>query len=143
MKTPLRAAVLVALSALATACASSPSMGPGGDYLENTRWYVVSADGVRVPAGVDEAPFIVADPGEGRLRGHGGCNTFNGPYRAGGSNVAFGPFAMTRKACPALGDWEQRFVEALMASDGYRIEGGRLELMTEGRVRITLQAAGD
>lgn len=134
-----RALVLAAVVAL-TACASSGQMGPGGDYLENTRWYVVSAGGVRVPEAVDEAPFIVADPSSGRITGHSGCNAFNGPYRAGGSEVVFGPFAITRKACPGLGEWESTLMEALGNTDGYSIEGGTLELMREGRVHATLQA---
>lgn len=135
-------AALTGLLITAGACASSPGTGQAGNYLESTRWYVLSVDGQGVPQAVEEAPFIIADPYSGRLQGHAGCNNFNGPYRAGGSEVAFGPFAMTRKACPGIGDWESRLTDAIMAADGYRVEDNRLVLMEAGQVRVRLQAAG-
>jgi heat shock protein HslJ len=134
----LALALLVALAA----CTTPYRGGPAGNYLENTRWWVLSVDGQGVPQAVEEAPFIVADPSTGRVQGHAGCNTFNGPYRAGGRQLAFGPLAMTRKACPGTGDWEATLTAALTAADGYRVEGDRLLLLREGEVRVRLQAAG-
>lgn len=140
MKLPGHALAVLGLLVPLLGCASTPATGPGGDYLENTRWTVVRVDGVPVPPGVAETPYLVVDPSEGRARGSAGCNTFNGPYRASGSAVVFGPLATTRKACPALGDWERDLLEALVAVDGYRVESGRLTLTVGGEPRIVLAA---
>jgi heat shock protein HslJ len=68
------------------------------------------------------------------VSGDGGCNTFNGPYRAGRDDISIGPIASTLMACAddALSNQEQQFLAALQLAKSYRIRGDQLELQREG-----------
>jgi heat shock protein HslJ len=80
-----------------------------------------------------DAMLTAAFQGE-TVNGDSGCNTFNGPYRAGPSDIAIGPLASTLKACTdeKLSTQEQQFLAALQLAKSYRIRGQQLELQREG-----------
>lgn len=69
---------------------------------------------------------------EGRAHGSSGCNRFVGGFTLDGAALRFEPIAGTRMACedPAM-TVEQRFLDALAAVRGWRMEGGAL-LLTDG-----------
>ncbi len=134
---------LVAAALLSTGCGGPPAPGGSGDYLENTTWTLRSIDGDGVDLG-DRAPWFRVNPTEGRVEGFAGCNGFTGPYRAGGTTVTFGPLVTTRRACPdddgnAL---EARVLDIMHNADGYRIDGGQLDLMIDGRSRLRFRVGG-
>ncbi len=54
---------------------------------------------------------------EGRVSGHGGCNSFFGSYEQDGAKLTIGPLAATRKACPGeIGEKEWTFLRMLEAT---------------------------
>ena len=128
---------------VAAACGGPPPPANMGDILEHTTWHLTSIDTLRVDAGSSDAPWLRVNPATGRVEGFAGCNTFQGPYRAGGTTVTFGPLATTRRACPGDrgGDLERLMLDLVQQADGYRVAAGRLELMVGGRIR-GLFAAG-
>jgi heat shock protein HslJ len=60
---------------------------------------------------------------DGVLEGSGGCNDYSGSYVLEGERLSIGPLATTRKACdePVM-EQEARFLAALQATSGYRLE---------------------
>jgi heat shock protein HslJ len=68
------------------------------------------------------------------VNGDSGCNTFNGPYRAGAGDITIGPLASTMKACAdeKLSTQEQQYLAALQLAKAYRIRGEQLELQRDG-----------
>jgi heat shock protein HslJ len=78
------------------------------------------------------------------VNGNGGCNSFNGPYRAGPSDITIGPLASTLKACAdeQLSTQEQQYLAALQLATSYRIRGDELELQREGgKIAATFERA--
>jgi len=69
---------------------------------------------------------------DGRASGAAGCNNFTVGYTAEGSNLRFGPAAVTRKMCAEAGVMEQEaaFLKALETVTTARVEADRLELRT-------------
>ena len=127
---------------LAAACGGPPPPSNVGEILEHTTWHLRSIDTLRVEAGSSVVPWFRVNPADGRVEGFAGCNTFQGPYRAGGTTVTFGPLATTRRACPGDrgGDIERLMLDLVQQADGYRIDAGQLYLMVAGRIRGLFEA---
>lgn len=138
------AGVLGAVVAL-SACGGPPPPGSGGGaYLEQGAWRLRAVDEISVPDEGDATPWLRVSPAEGRVEGSTGCNAFSGPYRAGGTTVAFGPLEATERGCtdPTDTEIERRMLAILRAADGYRIENDRLEVRVRGSIRMVFVAAG-
>jgi len=100
--------------------------------LEDTRWSLVwLANSKTAPESGREA-WIQLAPAEWRVRGSGGCNRMAGSYRTRGDSLSFGAIAMTRMACPGMGDQEGVFGVALDATRRYVVRGDTLELLDGG-----------
>ena len=144
MSTRVLVAGLALVASIFSACGGPPAPGTGtGEYLENSVWRLVSIDALRLDPSDDDGPWLQATSVDGRVQGSTGCNTFTGPYRAGGTEVAFGPLATTRRACADAGlqQIEQRMLDLLQSADGYRVGAGRLEVMVDGRIRMLFVAS--
>jgi heat shock protein HslJ len=127
--------------------ALAPAVDPidAGAALEDTRWDLVWVAGAAAPDPSRPA-WIRLSTTDGRAAGSGGCNRMSGTYRAGADSLAFGPMAMTRMACPGLGDQETAFVRALEATRRHAVRGDTLELLDDaGRAvaRLARGAAGE
>jgi putative lipoprotein len=111
-----------ALFALVSACAANA----GGDAppLRGTVWQL-GADGLR-------AAQIRLDDKEPRFVGYGGCNRLLGRYTLEGARLRFEGIAASRRACADDDGSEDRFLAALGGVRGWRIEGGKLKLLSEG-----------
>jgi heat shock protein HslJ len=133
----------VAAALLMGGCGGPPSPGASsGEFLENAVWRLTSIDDIRLDPNDDDGPWLRATSVDGRITGSTGCNTFNGPYRAGGVDVTFGPLVTTRRACAgaAGAQIEGRMLDLLQNADGYRVGAGRLEVMVDGRIRMLFVA---
>ena len=90
-------------------------------------WTLEDIGGARAAAGVESYVSLTA---EGEVLGRGGCNGFRGSYSLDGEALTLGPLAATRRACPPPQmQQETRFLAALEATRGFRIEDGRLVLV--------------
>lgn len=83
--------------------------------------------------GLLNPPTLLLATSDSRMSGNAGCNRMAGSYTLGAGTIEFGPLAMTRMACPAMG-LETRFTSALAAVRQYRIETNQLLLLADGRV---------
>jgi heat shock protein HslJ/uncharacterized membrane protein len=87
-----------------------------------------------LPRGAPAFELHIAD---GRVLGHGGCNDFTASFSVERNRIAFGPAAMTRKACPTGMDLESWFSEALFGRP-HTFELGNLGLVLTDRQGRTL-----
>ncbi len=71
------------------------------------------------------------DEKELNMTGYGGCNRLMGRFTLDGPRLRFDNLAGTRRACVDDNDTEDRFLAALGGVRGWRIEGGRLKLLSE------------
>jgi heat shock protein HslJ len=112
--------LLAALSLAACATAGGTSAAP----LVGTTWQH-GADG-------PQAAHILLDEKAARVIGFGGCNRLTGRYTLSGSALSFDGVASTRRACLDDDGSEDRFLAALSGVRGWRIEAGRLQLLSAG-----------
>ena len=75
---------------------------------------------------------------DGTVSGSSGCNTYFGPYEAGGNKLSFGqPMASTMMACePAVMAQEQAYMKALGAVASYEIRDGKLTLCDADKTAV-------
>ena len=73
---------------------------------------------------------VTADFGaDETLSGSGGCNSYTANYTSDAGQIAIGPVAATKKACPGdVMDTEQQYFAALEKATAYVIEGTTLTL---------------
>lgn len=124
------AAALFPLMAVAAACAPAPASEDVAD-LTGTSWRLVRFEGgdgtVLLPA--DSATYTLEFLETGRLAARIDCNRGQGTWSAEGpGQVAFGPLALTRAACPPapltdrlVKDWP--FVRSWLLRDGHLFLG--------------------
>jgi len=116
---------------------------PGAD-LTGTSWNLVRLGenpALALPGG--RAAGIVFEAVQKRISGSTGCNRFMGTYApAERGALKLEPAGMTLMACPDdVSAQEKAFLDALRATTGYRIDGGRLDLTAGDRVLAVFEAA--
>ncbi len=95
--------------------------------LTHTRWQLTHLGPDRIILGsAAQVPFLTFDD-DGKVKGHGSCNSLNGSYQRNDQQLALSDLATTRKACPTSAI-ESRYLDALKASDHFRIDGELLTL---------------
>jgi len=107
--------------------------------LAGNEWLVVQMNDKTV--GTSQVPQIRFGA-DGQVSGTSGCNRFSGSYTEKSGQLAFGPLATTRMACPGeLDQQEKDFFLALSNVVGFGVRAGHTVLLdTEGAVVMTLLA---
>lgn len=111
--------------------------------LTDTYWKLQSLKGKDItpsPSPRSEAHLLLMSK-ENRFSGSGGCNTFTGTYKWEGQLLEFSTGPSTMMACidPFM-EQDQKFIQALQETDGYRIQGKQLELLKGKKVVAGLEA---
>lgn len=114
----------LALLALPSTLLIALGAGAAAPALRGTVWQL-GADG-------PNAPHIRLDETEPRLSGFNGCNRLVGRFELDGARLRIEVLGSSRRACPQEDGAEDRFLAALSAVSGWRIEGGRLKLLSAG-----------
>ncbi|MGH7354026.1 MAG: META domain-containing protein [Candidatus Rokuibacteriota bacterium] len=129
----------VALGAALTAlgCASAGGFVPPS--LNGSSWIAEAIDGQGM---VGRPPITLTFESEERAVGSTGCNRYFAAVRLSErARLRFGQVGSTRMACPPLVmEQEQRFLAALEAVRGYRLDGTTLVLVDArdlARLRLT------
>lgn len=116
---------------------------PGIADLAGTSWQATGInngnEAVVSTAATSGVTAVFGD--DGTLTGSGGCNTYSATYTSGSGEIAIGPVAATKKACPdEVMTMEQQYFAALAASTAYVIEGTTLTLRdAAGATQATFQ----
>ena len=98
--------------------------------LQNTYWKLTRINSKPVAltkSNAREAHMIL---GNTEIKGHSGCNRFNGKIDIKGNKIsAVGPMMMTRMFCK--GSVENEFMSVLQGMHSYKLEGEYLEVFNE------------
>jgi len=118
--------------------------GQAGDTpsLVGPTWAAVELAGTAVAAEAGARRPSIAFVANGRVAGTDGCNRISAPYTQNGERISFGPMISTRMACPGADEVSRRFAEAMQGTTGWRIAGGRLELLGATGTPLAIFAAG-
>lgn len=129
---PVRAVIAKsAMLIIAAFFAVLPGCAIGRGELDGTQWRLTGW----TLSSLNPAEFnITAEFAEGRISGHGGVNTYGGPYELG-SRTAFsvGPLVSTEMAGPEPAmRAEGAYLTLLGQAKSYRVDAGRLTLFDAG-----------
>jgi heat shock protein HslJ len=96
---------------------------------------VVSANGLLTTENVQKQSTFKIET-DGKVHGHGGCNTFSGVSAINGTSIKFDKLAVTQMACFDM-KIETAFLDALRDADSFIIESGNLKLKKGDKVIAT------
>jgi heat shock protein HslJ len=127
--------------------ATLASLAAQPDTLAGTAWQVSGYNNGKqaVVSVITDTRLTMEFLGDGKLRGSGGCNTFNGSFTAEGNRLTIGRVASTRIACEQPEGrmaQEAAFLAALETVASARREADRLELRTaSGALAVSARLA--
>jgi len=114
--------------------APPPPMAAAGDsLLTNTVWTwqgTQMKDGARLVPDAPERYALVFQPG-GMVNVRADCNRGSGSYLLNGSQLSFGPIALTKMMCPP-GSRDGEFLKGLSAVAAQGMNGSDLVLTLQG-----------
>jgi putative lipoprotein len=97
--------------------------------LKNTYWKIIEINGQSATLGAGQRELNMALTEEGRqARGFSGCNKFTGRYEMNDNQLQFIQMASTNMACMTGMEQERRFLDALMRTKKFSINGESLSL---------------
>ncbi|WEK50720.1 MAG: YbaY family lipoprotein [Candidatus Kaistia colombiensis] len=100
--------------------------GPAAS-LKNTEWLAEDIGGGSV-LDIVQSTLVIGEGG--RISGSGGCNRYFGTAIVQGGKIKIGPLGATQMACvPAQMEQERKFLDALGATKGFRLDDGKLTLL--------------
>jgi heat shock protein HslJ len=104
--------------------------------LAGKAWTLTMLEGADVPPpAADRRQPSLTFGTEGRITGFTGVNRFSGAFTLDGQNLKFSNITITRMAGPPEAmTVEQKLMNALRATTGWRQAGGKLELLAGDRV---------
>jgi heat shock protein HslJ len=153
MRTILLVTTAAVLLAVATACSTSASEPAHPETpvapvetkpFEDTTWQLLELRGAAARPGLkSEPPSVRFQADVSSVHGHGGVNSFFGPYVLDGSTLRVDQLAATRMAGPSeLMDQESALLTALQAARSWRVTGDVLELFdVRGAMLARFQAS--
>ena len=111
--------------------------------LAGTSWLVIELDGQAASAPVEgwEPLSLEFDAAGTSVAGNAGVNRFAGRYSSRGSDLTFGPLAMTRRlGPPAQMEKERQFTESISQVVAWRQSGTNVVLLDAGSRRVLMLA---
>jgi heat shock protein HslJ len=137
--------ILIPVVLILAACTAIPATKPGvpvtgdstataltdGNSLVGASWRLTSFGPVGATNPVTGNATITLEFGEdGQAGGHGGCNSYGGPYTVQDDSLEFGEITSTLIACAdeAVTQQEQQYLEALRTASRFTIEGDTLRI---------------
>jgi para-nitrobenzyl esterase len=121
---------------LVLGCAEAPPQ-PAAQGLVGPVWHLVrfrgGDDKVMIPG--DRTSYTLQFQADGRVSARIDCNRGSGSYKTAGSQIEFGPMALTRAMCPP-GSMHDHVVKQLPHIRSYVVRDGRLflSLMADGGI---------
>lgn len=110
-----------------------------------TAWGRWIAEDIQSGGVLDHVQSLLVIAPDGKVTGHGGCNSLTGTARVKGRRIVFSRMASTMMACPpAQMNQERRFNEALGLVRSFRVASEQKKLLLlDGSNRVVLRFAAD
>lgn len=111
------------------------------DYRLHNIWVLTMLNGENVPPenAPRGLPEIEINANEKRVIGHGGCNSFTGTVKVQGNQIAFGPMASTKMACPDMNTENAFFAVLAGKTLTYALGENALHLIQDGKEVMVLK----
>ena len=111
----------------------------GAVRLENKKWVLESIGSTSVSK-TGRTAFIAFDKAKASAGGNSSCNVFGGSYTASGSTLKITEVISTMRACieDERMDIERQFLDALRATNRYKIQNEKLILYRDDRLLLTM-----
>lgn len=105
--------------------------------IADTKWVLQTLGGeaVKMPDGVEQPWLQLAGD---QLSGFGGCNRLMGAVELAGDKLKFPGVGSTKMYCEATQATESAFTSALNKVDSFKLDGGKLKLLSAGKELATL-----
>ena len=138
----LAAAMLLLAAACSPFVEASPAtdvaptmLPPAQDELAATQWQLGSYGtvGAETPV-LDTTTLTLAFDTAGQVAGQGGCNSFDGKYKADSQTVTFTEMVHTMRACvdDAANQQEAAYIGAFDSAGKYELNGDQLTIYYDG-----------
>jgi heat shock protein HslJ len=92
-------------------------------------WELTQLNGEVVPVGT--RVMIVFDEANTRYSGTASCNNYNGLFKLEGGSLRLAQPVSTKKLCPDM-TWENKYLPNLIKFDSWKVEDGKLHLLSKG-----------
>ena len=136
----------LSLTLVMAACNSSKKTAAAtpGTFLTGTNWKLIKVRDMMDHSAAGSRTLVLEIPdkkGKGKFSGQGGCNTFNGNYKADNDKktVSFSDIASTKVACSEMKK-EDEYFSLLKSANSYRLADGILKLYNGGDLLLTFQS---
>jgi len=127
-----------------------PSMSPTNSEIPSQEmagtWILTSmATGEDSPVISPTTTINLTIISDGTLRGHGGCNSYSGPFAVQGTttlygrSIAIGPVVSTLMYCRETSEQEGTYFQILQGISSYAIDDDHLILRTNARTYLIFQ----
>ncbi|MCB0770589.1 MAG: META domain-containing protein [Flavobacteriales bacterium] len=143
-------AVLAFVTLSAHTCNRKTLEAAGGDEaatgmsnitsLVGSKWLLRSLGGnaITMPEGSD-TPWVRLDQEGSKLEGFSGCNSLFGGFELDGDKIQFPNIGGTKKYCQEVQSTETAFLSALRSTDGFKMDGNALKLLSGDREVAALE----
>lgn len=101
-------------------------------------WRLIKVEDRLVQTGSGPSAHLRLVSAGRKVEGFTGCNGLQAHYESAGRNVRFVGLATTRKFCPGLMEQERAFLNGLERTRYWKLEDGRLVLMSEAHEAVLL-----
>ncbi|TCC93980.1 META domain-containing protein [Pedobacter frigiditerrae] len=99
--------------------------------IKNTKWLLSEWPGQTLPIGKEGS---LSFDTENKISGKSFCNGFGGNAVINGNNIKFEQIFGTMMFCEEVGQAEKFYLDGLRAVNSYKIVGGKLQLLIDGKV---------
>lgn len=108
--------------------------------LVGNKWLLRSLGGnaITMPEGFD-TPWIQLTHEGSKFEGFGGCNAMFGGFELDGDKIQFPNIGGTKKYCQEVQSTETAFMSALRSTDGFKMDGNALKLLSGDREVAALE----
>lgn len=118
---------------LATVTLQACSEKMTADSIKNTKWLLSEWPGQTLPIGKEASLSFDA---ENKISGKSFCNGFGGNAVVKGNTIKFEQIFGTMMFCEEVGQAEKIYLDGLRAVNSYKIIGGKLHLLIDGKVAM-------
>jgi heat shock protein HslJ len=127
---PVIAAMFFVL--LVSSCTGSKDSGTGGK-VENIEWKLESLNGMAVALKSGKSITLKFDGNTAKISGKAVCNSYFGGYTITDETIVISGIGSTKMMCDDNLN-ETDYFSALTSANSYKVSGGNLSLMNNGKV---------
>lgn len=108
------------------------------DAIKSTKWVLTEWPGQTLPIGKEASLSI---DNESKISGKSFCNGFGGNAVINADSIKFEQIFGTMMFCEEVGQAEKNYLDGLRAVNSFKVVGGKLQLLIDGKVAMIFSKA--